>query len=94
MKTTGTSSRSDGLSDPEIAAAVRHALQWETCVHGTKIRASVVRVNDGKVTLEGRVDRWPDENAIVGAVEHAPGVRRVIDRIRIEPSRKANASKE
>ena len=87
METTiaGTS-RGDELPDPDIAAAARHALQWERRVHGTKIRASMVRVNDGKVTLDGRVDRWADKHAIVGAVEHAFGVRRVIDHIRIEPA--------
>ena len=86
MKATiSAPTRSPGLSDREIAATVRHVLQWETRVHGTNIRASVVHVDDGKVTLEGRVDRWPDEHAIVDAIEHAPGVRQVIDHIRIEP---------
>lgn len=44
-----------------------------------------VGVSDGKVTLEGRVHSWPEKEAILGAVRHAPGVQAVNDKLRIEP---------
>ena len=44
-----------------------------------------VAVDDGKVTLSGKVHSWLEKDAVVGVVGHAPGVRTVNDRLRIEP---------
>jgi len=44
-----------------------------------------VRVEDGTVTLSGRVHTWPERNAVVQAVSHTPGVRAVADEIRVDP---------
>jgi osmotically-inducible protein OsmY len=44
-----------------------------------------ISVRDGEVTLTGRVHSWPEKEAVLGAVRHAPGVRKVADRLRIEP---------
>lgn len=44
-----------------------------------------VRVEDGTVTLSGRVHTWPERHAIVQAVSHTPGVRAVADDIHVDP---------
>jgi osmotically-inducible protein OsmY len=44
-----------------------------------------VRVNDGVVTLDGHVATYLEKRAILGAAGHAPGVREVVDRLRINP---------
>jgi osmotically-inducible protein OsmY len=44
-----------------------------------------VTIDDGSVTLSGKVHSWLEKNAIVGVIGHAPGVRTVSDKLRIEP---------
>ena len=44
-----------------------------------------VEVDDGTVSLEGRVRTWPEKQAILGVVSHAPGVREVRDRLSVSP---------
>jgi osmotically-inducible protein OsmY len=44
-----------------------------------------VTVDDGSVTLTGKVHSWLEKDAVVGVVGHAPGVRMVSDKLRIEP---------
>lgn len=45
-----------------------------------------VTVDGGKVTLSGKVRSWPELRAVLGIVEHAPGVREVDDDLHIDPS--------
>lgn len=45
-------------------------------------REIAIRVEDGVVTLSGFVSSWPEEEAIVEAVSHAPGVRSVNNELR------------
>jgi osmotically-inducible protein OsmY len=40
---------------------------------------------DGSVTLSGKVHSWLEKDAVVGIIGHAPGVRTVSDKLRIEP---------
>jgi osmotically-inducible protein OsmY len=44
-----------------------------------------VKVDNGTVTLSGKVHSWLEKDALVGVVGHAPGVRTVTDKLRIEP---------
>lgn len=44
-----------------------------------------VAIEDGRVTLTGKVHSWLEKDAVVGVVGHAPGVRTVNDKLRIEP---------
>lgn len=44
-----------------------------------------IEVADGKVTLTGRVRSWPDKQAVLGTVSHAPGVVHVQDNLRVDP---------
>ncbi len=45
-----------------------------------------ITTEGGTVTIAGKVRSWPDLQAILGTVEHAPGVRDVKDKIEIDPS--------
>jgi len=44
-----------------------------------------VNVNNGTVTLSGSIKSWEEEQAIVSAVSHAPGVVSVKDHLTISP---------
>jgi len=45
-----------------------------------------ITTEGGKVTIAGKVETWADLQAILGTVEHAPGVREVTDNVEIDPS--------
>lgn len=42
-------------------------------------------VEGGEVSLSGRVHSWRERRAVLGSINHTPGVKRVIDNLRIEP---------
>jgi osmotically-inducible protein OsmY len=44
-----------------------------------------VDVEDGSVTLTGRVHSWQERDSVVGAIAHAAGVHSVRDRLRVDP---------
>lgn len=48
-------------------------------------RINIETSGDGKVTLTGAVRTFADRQAVLGIVLHAPGVRDVDDRLRIDP---------
>jgi len=69
-------------TDPEIARDVAQAVRLDVTVPGDGIRATV---QDGFVTLEGKVE-WHYQRARVEAVaRNIPGVRGVIDHVVIQP---------
>jgi osmotically-inducible protein OsmY len=70
-------------ADPgELRKSIEQALERRAEREAEKIR---VTVDDGIVTLEGRVRTWPQRTAVLGAVSHAPGVREVKDRLSVNP---------
>ncbi|MFN8555903.1 MAG: BON domain-containing protein [Dehalococcoidia bacterium] len=44
-----------------------------------------VSVQDGTVTITGRVRSWAERRAVVGAAGHAPGVQHIDDQLVIDP---------
>lgn len=66
-------------SDTEIAAAAEQAPRWNSLVPADKIR---VTVEHGAVTLRGTVHSWA-EKAAQGAAFSAPGVRAVVNELRV-----------
>ena len=44
-----------------------------------------IDVKDGEVSLYGRIHSWPERNAVVGSISHAPGVKKINDNLRIDP---------
>jgi osmotically-inducible protein OsmY len=70
-------------ADPvQLRKSIEQALERRAEREAEKIR---VTVDDGIVTLEGRVRTWPQRTAVLGAVSHAPGVREVKDRLSVNP---------
>ena len=65
-------------ADPDrLRKSIEQALERRADREAGKVR---VTVDDGIVTLDGRVCTWPERTAVLGAVSHAPGVRAVRDR--------------
>jgi osmotically-inducible protein OsmY len=70
-------------ADPgEIRKKIENALERRAEREAERIQ---VEVDDGSVTLTGRVRSWLEKEAVTGAVSHAVGVRSVNDRLRVEP---------
>ncbi|HYL97546.1 MAG TPA: BON domain-containing protein [Blastocatellia bacterium] len=65
----------------DIQSKIEGALERRAAREAERIK---VDVEDGKVTLSGRVQSWDERRAIVGLVGHAPGVRRLVDHLVIE----------
>ena len=69
--------------DPaKLRKSIEDALERRAEREAERIR---VRVEDGTVVLEGRVRPWPEKQAILGCVSHAPGVREVTDKLAVNP---------
>lgn len=69
-------------SDGEIAAAVRHTLQWNVRVPDERITSTV---SGGTVTLGGTVTALREREDAEEAVRALRGVRGVVDNIVVEP---------
>jgi len=66
--------------DPEIAQAVRHALEWDVIVPDTQIRSTVAQ---GWVTLNGEVGAWHERDAAERAIRNLPGVHGVLNELHV-----------
>lgn len=80
VKTPGTG----GLTDTEVARAVRNALAWDVFVPDERIQSTV---SDGVVLLEGDVDSLAELKDAERAVRNLSGVRAVTSLIEIKPRR-------
>jgi osmotically-inducible protein OsmY len=70
-------------ADPgQLRKSIEQALERRAEREAEKVR---VVLDDGTVTLEGRVRTWQERTAVLGAVSHAPGVREVRDRLTVNP---------
>jgi osmotically-inducible protein OsmY len=70
-------------ADPgKLRKSIEEALERRAEREAERIR---VAVDDGIVTVEGRVRTWPERTAVLGAVSHAPGVREVKDHLTVNP---------
>lgn len=68
-------------TDHDIAAAVRHALQWDVLVPDDRITSTV---SGGHVTLQGAVDTWTQRWNAENAVQRITGVKGVINQITVQ----------
>jgi len=69
-------------TDSDIARAAEHALKWHVLVPYNQIK---VTVENGRITLEGEVDRQFQKSAAERAVLHLTGVKGVTNQITIKP---------
>lgn len=67
-------------TDPEIASAVRNALEWDALVPNEQISSTV---SDGWVTLAGDVNYWREREDAERAILRLTGVVGVINKITI-----------
>jgi len=68
-------------NDTEIAQAVRRALEWDVYVPEDKIASTVT---DGRVTLEGTVERWSQRDDAERAIRNLTGVKAVTNKITVK----------
>ena len=70
-------------NDPRrLREAIEAALERQAERLAGRIR---VEVSGGTVSLEGTARTWPEKQAILGVVSHAPGVHEVRDRLTVNP---------
>lgn len=72
--------------DKDIAEAAANALRSNVSVPASDIKAIV---NDGWITLEGKVSLWYQKNAAENAVRNLWGVKGIINNIEIKPQVRA-----
>jgi osmotically-inducible protein OsmY len=70
------------VSAASLRRSIEDALERRADREASRIR---VEVDDGVATLFGSVRSWSERRAVVGAALGAPGVRRVEDRLHIDP---------
>ncbi len=68
-------------TDPDIAQAVRRALEWDVLVPAERIQSTV---SDGWITLTGTVEYIGEREDAERAVRHLRGVKGVINLLAIE----------
>lgn len=71
------------LKSQDIRLAIQEALWRRATREANHIE---VAVENGQVTLSGRVQSNEEKRAILGTIRHAPGVRAIHDQLRISPS--------
>lgn len=69
-------------SDTEIAAAVRHALSWNSSVPQGRVN---VTVENGWVTLDGELDWHFQRRALERMIRPLKGVAGIVDNLRLKP---------
>lgn len=70
-------------SDTDIAAAVRHALEWDVYVPHERILTSITA---GIVTLRGWVASYAQRQHAEAAIRNLAGVRAIVNEIAVEAS--------
>jgi osmotically-inducible protein OsmY len=70
------------VREAEVRSAIEQALERQTAHRTKRIQVDLV---DGIVTLTGSVRSWPEREAAFQAAVHAPGVRSVVNHLRVEP---------
>lgn len=78
-----------GLTDTDVARAVRNALVWDVFVPADRIQSTV---SNGVVMLDGEVDSLTELKDAERAVRNLAGVRAVTSLIAVKPG-KASSSK-
>jgi osmotically-inducible protein OsmY len=73
-------SRSPGVTDTDLALAIRHALEWDPLIPDKEVRSTVTA---GVVRLEGVVATPLEIDEIDRAVGRIPGVKRLDNHVRI-----------
>jgi osmotically-inducible protein OsmY len=79
------------VTDADIARAAEHALKWNAHVTQNRIK---VRVEKGRITLEGEVEKHFEREIALQVVLHLTGVTAVNNQILLKPTVEPTAVKE
>jgi osmotically-inducible protein OsmY len=75
--------KASNVDPASLRKAVDQALERQAERESRRVH---FEVHDGIVTVSGTVRTWAERDAVIGAAKGTPGVRRVEDKLRIEPS--------
>lgn len=70
------------VNEEQLRAEIEDALQTRADREAERLR---IVIHDGAVDLWGRVHSWQERRAVLGSINHAPGVTQVRDHLRIDP---------
>ena len=76
--------------DEDVAAAAVHALEWDARIRDEQLQ---VTVEEGWITVEGRVEHQFQKAAVDHAVRHLAGARGLTNGIVVAPQEMTNAVK-
>jgi len=74
--------KAEAVDPTKIRKSIESALKRRAEREAGRI---AVTVSDGVVTLKGTVDSWADRNALERLASHSPGVKDLINEIRVDP---------
>ena len=70
-------------ADPDdLRTTIMQALERRADREAERLR---IEVKDGEVDIYGRVHSWQERKAVVGSIVPTPGVRKINDKLRIDP---------
>ena len=70
------------VNEEQLRGEIEDALETRANREAEDLR---IMVHDGAVELWGRVHSWQERRAVLGSINHAPGVTQVRDHLRIDP---------
>jgi len=73
------------LSDAELRETLANKLRYDRVGYGIVFNNPTVSVENGAVTIGGKVRDYPDRNSAIAIVETTPGVKDVTDEIDVAP---------
>jgi len=73
------------LSDAELRETLANKLRYDRVGYGIVFNNLTVSVENGAVTIGGKVRDYPDRNSAIAIVETTPGVKDVTDEIDVAP---------
>lgn len=73
------------VSDPELRETLANKLRYDRVGYGIVFNNLTVGVENGAVTIGGKVRDYPDRSSAIAIVETTPGVKDIIDEIDVAP---------
>jgi osmotically-inducible protein OsmY len=70
------------INPDDLRKSIEEALERRAEREAERLR---IDVKDGEIDLYGRVHSWRERRAVVGSISHAPGVKKINDKLRIDP---------
>ena len=75
--------RKKTINESQLREQIEAALERRADREAQRLR---LEVHDGAIDIWGRVHSWQEKRAVIGSISHTPGVTRLKDHLRIDPS--------